>query len=63
LRTTVEHFNRSQIETDEIYVGVDKAGIQYVIPIQAKGPDELIGAVQAVQDNLLLSRKIFPASV
>jgi hypothetical protein len=37
LRTTVERFNRSQIETDEIYVGVDKSGVQYVLPVQAKG--------------------------
>lgn len=50
LRTTVEHFARSQIETDELYVGVDKFGVQYVVPVQAKGRDEIIGAVQAIQD-------------
>ncbi len=50
LRATVEAFNRSQIETDDLYVGVDVVGAQYIIPIQAKGEDENIGAVQAIQD-------------
>lgn len=50
LRTTVAHFNKSQIETDEIYVGVDRSGVQYVIPVQAKGMNETVGAVQAIQD-------------
>ncbi|MGH6826269.1 hypothetical protein [Methyloceanibacter sp.] len=59
LRTTVEHFARSQIETDELYVGVDKCGIQYVIPVQAKGRDEIIGAVQAIQD-IYCCRERFP---
>jgi hypothetical protein len=31
-------------------VGVDVAGAQYIIPIQAKGLDENVGAVQAIQD-------------
>lgn len=59
LRTTVQHFAKSQIETDEIYVGVDKWGVQYVIPVQAKGPKEIIGAVQAIQDIYCCSDK-FP---
>jgi hypothetical protein len=59
LRTTVEYFNRSQIETDEIYAGVDKSGTQFVIPVQAKGERELIGAVQAVQD-LYCCKEKFP---
>jgi hypothetical protein len=59
LRTTVQHFAKSQIETDELYVGVDKWGIQYVIPVQAKGPKEIIGAVQAIQD-IYCCREKFP---
>jgi hypothetical protein len=59
LRTTVEHFSKSQIETDEIYAGVDKAGIQYVVPVQAKSRAETIGAVQAIQDLYCCSEK-FP---
>lgn len=62
LRTTVEHFSRSQIETDEIYVGVDKTGVQYVIPVQAKGAHEIIGAVQAIQDIYCCKEK-FPKLV
>ncbi len=59
LRTTVEHFARSQIETDELYVGVDRSGVQYVIPVQAKGREEVIGAVQAIQDIYCCSER-FP---
>lgn len=59
LRTTVEHFAKSQIETDELYVGVDRFGVQYVVPVQAKGPDEIIGAVQAIQDIYCCSER-FP---
>ncbi|MEA2975904.1 MAG: hypothetical protein QOF19_1424 [Alphaproteobacteria bacterium] len=61
-RTTVQHFSKSQIETDELYVGVDKTGIQYVIPVQAKGRNEIIGAVQAVQDLYCCNEK-FPQLV
>lgn len=35
MRTTVK--NMGQIEVDELYLGVDKQGAQYVIPVQAKG--------------------------
>lgn len=34
LRTSVR--GMGQVETDELYVGVDKRGVQYVIPVQAK---------------------------
>jgi transposase-like protein len=62
LRATVEAFNKSQIETDELYVGVDVAGAQYIIPIQAKGIDENVGAVQAIQD-IYCCREKFPALI
>lgn len=48
LRTTVA--NVGQIEIDEIYVGVDKHGHQFVIPVQAKGGNDMHGAVQTRQD-------------
>ena len=48
-----------QIETDELYVGVRHSGQQYIIPVQAKGGTDRIGAVQAEQD-LALCRDIFP---
>ena len=35
LRTTVA--GMGQVETDEIYVGVDRSGSHYVVPVQAKG--------------------------
>lgn len=61
LRTTVNAFAKSQIETDEIYVGVDRFGAQYVIPVQAKGlpKRETISAVQAIQD-IYCCREKFP---
>ena len=48
LRTTVRDIG--QIEIDEIYVGVDSGGRQYVIPVQAKGGTDRISRVQTRQD-------------
>ena len=48
LRTTLR--GGSQIETDEIYIGLNKRGAQYVIPVQAKGRRDKIGVVQIEQD-------------
>ncbi len=48
LRTTVKGLG--QIEIDEIYVGLDRSGAQYVIPVQAKGGDDQLSVVQTVQD-------------
>jgi hypothetical protein len=48
LRTTVK--NIGQIEIDEVYVGVDKYGRQFVIPVQAKGGNDKHGIVQTQQD-------------
>lgn len=39
-----------QIEIDELYVGTDKRGCQYLIPVQAKGGKDRISTVQAAQD-------------
>ena len=55
LRTTVRGIG--QIETDEIYVGIDKAGRQYVIPVQAKGGSDKIGITQIEQDLALCKEK------
>lgn len=57
LRTTVESIG--QIEIDEVYVGVDRAGRQFVIPVQAKGGSDRLSAVQARQDILCCAAK-FP---
>lgn len=48
LRTTVKDVG--QIEIDEIYVGVDRYGRQFVIPVQAKGGSDKHGIVQTQQD-------------
>ena len=48
LRTTVPEMG--QVETDEVYVGLDRGGIQYVFPVQAKGGRDKLNAVQILQD-------------
>lgn len=56
-RTTIA--SGVQIEIDEIYVGIDKHGCHYVIPVQAKGGSDQIGVVQTRQDLICCSEK-FP---
>jgi hypothetical protein len=41
LRTNVA--GMGQVETDELYVGVDQRGAQYAFPIQAKGGSDKLG--------------------
>lgn len=60
LRTTVKGIG--QVETDELYVGVDKRGAHYVFPVQAKGGNDEIGVVQIEQDMALGAEK-YPALV
>jgi hypothetical protein len=60
LRTTVR--GRGQVETDEIYVGVDSSGAQFVVPVQAKSKGETIGRVQIEQD-ICLCREKFPGLI
>jgi hypothetical protein len=48
LRTSVKDVG--QIEVDELYVGVDRRGIQYVVPVQAKGGRDKISVIQTKQD-------------
>jgi hypothetical protein len=57
LRTFVD--NIGQMETDEIYVGVDKRGAHYVFPVQAKGSKDKISVVQIEQD-VAMCRLKFP---
>lgn len=57
LRTQVRGIG--QIEIDEIYVGIDKQGQHYAIPIQAKGGADKIGSVQVDQD-IRYVRQRFP---
>lgn len=48
LRTFVP--DMGQVETDEMYVGLDQRGAQYVFPVQAKGGKDKLGVVQIYQD-------------
>jgi hypothetical protein len=57
LRTTVKGLG--QIEIDEVYVGIDRHGCQYVIPVQAKGGSDQLSTVQAKQDIACCAEK-FP---
>ena len=57
LRTTAPGLG--QVETDEIYVGIDKKGAHYVFPIQAKGGRDLLNLVQIEQDVAVCESK-FP---
>lgn len=57
LRTTVKGIG--QIEIDELYVGLDKRGCHYVIPVQAKGGKDQIGIVQTTQDIRFVQQR-FP---
>jgi hypothetical protein len=57
LRTTVKSIG--QIEIDELYIGLDKHGCHYVIPVQAKGGKDQIGIVQTTQDIRFVEQK-FP---
>ncbi len=58
LRTTVADVG--QIEIDEIYVGLDRHGRQFVVPVQAKGGSDRHGVVQTQQDLACCAEK-FPA--
>jgi len=60
LRTTVP--DMGQVETDEIYVGLDKRGAHYVFPIQAKGGTDKLNVVQIEQDFAVCAHK-FPSLI
>ena len=47
-----------QIETDGIYVGVEKSGSHFVIPVQAKGGSDRLNRVQIEQDIALCADKL-----
>ncbi len=60
LRTSVSGYG--QVETDEIYVGVDRRGVHYTIPVQAKGGRDRLSVVQIEQDVAVCHTK-FPELV
>ncbi|NMC21840.1 MAG: endonuclease [Thermogutta sp.] len=58
LRTSVPKLGR--IETDEVYIGLDKKGVHYVFPVQAKGGNDHLSSVQIEQDIAMCENK-FPS--
>ena len=60
LRTAVKGLG--QVEVDELYVGIDKRGVHYVFPVQAKGGRDKMSIVQIEQDIAVCSEK-FPSLV
>lgn len=57
LRTKVEEIG--QIEIDELYIGVNKIGQHFVMPVQAKVGNDKIGVVQLYQD-IAFCKQRFP---
>ena len=47
-RTSVK--DMGQIEIDELYVGVNREGQQFIVPVQAKGGSDQLSIIQAIQD-------------
>jgi len=60
LRTTVPEIG--QVETDEIYIGIDKRGTHSVLTVQAKSRADKIGIVQIEQDFAVCADK-FPGLI
>jgi len=57
LRTTVTGVG--QIETDEVYLGLDVRGAHYLLPVQAKGGTDNLSVVQIEQDFALARKPKF----
>jgi hypothetical protein len=48
-----------QVETDDIYVGVDRRGAHFAFPVQAKGGTDRLSVIQIEQDFAVCAAK-FP---
>ena len=51
-----------QIETDELYVGIDKRGAQYVLPVQAKGGTDEQNILQ-IERDVALCGEVWPSLI
>ncbi|HWE85138.1 MAG TPA: hypothetical protein VG267_09350 [Terracidiphilus sp.] len=60
LRTQVQGLG--QIEIDEIYVGLNKNGAHFIVPVQAKGGSDRLSPVQTRQDIACCKAK-FPGLI
>lgn len=66
LRTSIPIWNplkqrndNTQVETDELYVGINKNGVHYALPIEAKGPEDTHNIIQLWQ-NVKVCKSKFP---
>lgn len=60
LRTEIPSLG--QVETDEVYIGLDRRGAHFVFPVQAKGGKDALNIVQIEQDFALCAHK-FPSLI
>ena len=47
----------SQVETDDLYVGLDKHGGHHILPVQAKGGSDALSVIQIWQDFRVAEQK------
>ena len=47
----------SQVETDDLYVGLDKHGAHHILPVQAKGGSDALSVIQIWQDFRVAEQK------
>ena len=47
----------AQVETDEIYVGIDRHGSHHILPVQAKGGTDRLSIIQIWQDFRVAEQK------
>lgn len=59
-RTTIKKMGG--VETDEVYLGIDKHGVHHVFTVQAKGGSDKIGVVQVEQDFEVCKEK-YPQAI
>ncbi|MBI3578578.1 MAG: hypothetical protein HY089_04105 [Ignavibacteriales bacterium] len=59
IRTTIQ--GEGQIEVDDLYVGIDTDGTEYILPLEAKSPDDRdkLGWIQ-VSNMVKFARQNFP---
>lgn len=60
LRTAIPEIGQAEI--DEVYIGIDRRGVHYVLPVQAKVGNDKVGIVQIEQDQVVCAAK-FPGLV
>lgn len=54
-----EQHSSSQVETDDLYVGLDRHGAHHILPVQAKGGTDALSVIQVWQDFRVAEQK-FP---